>query len=418
MVFSKFNNIIEVTQTTVALYNALTDKTIFLQKSDLEMPSDDLRQKMAKHGFIVQSDLDETEQFLEYARNVEYSKDPFHLIINPTINCNFNCWYCYEKHVFSKMEQSTVVKIDKLVEHLYCKHDNIQISFFGGEPLLYYKSVMLPILEHTKNYAQVMNKAFSVNLTTNGFLFNEKMIKEMKRYNFNGAQITLDGNREEHNKIRFLKSGEGSYDKIVENIKQLARHGVPVRLRINSTNENINSLEYITSDFSDLDVDTLKNIHIDIHIVWQERYKHILEKKIPGVISVFKENRLKAAKMTFREFCYANRRNQCVVHYNGDIYKCTAIDFENTERDGFLNDEGAIVWENDSLEKRMESKFNNVKCRDCSILPLCHGGCSSFRLKNRNACVYNDDSLAMQRAIRDRISYNLSMSGSCYTKLL
>ncbi len=144
----------------------------------------------------------------------------------------------------------------------------------------------------------------------------------------------------------------------------------------------------------------------------------ILEKKIPGVISVFKENRLEAAKMTFREFCYADRRNQCVVHYNGDIYKCTAIDFENTERDGFLNDEGSIVWENDSLEKRMESKFNNEKCRDCSILPLCHGGCSSFRLKNMNACVYNEDSLAMQRAIRDRISYNLSMSGSCYTKLL
>lgn len=120
--------------------------------------------------------------------------------------------------------------------------------------------------------------------------------------------------------------------------------------------------------------------------------------------------------MTFREFCYADRRNQCVVHYNGDIYKCTAIDFENTKRDGFLNDEGEIIWENNSLEKRMESKFNSRKCLDCTIFPLCHGGCSSFGLKNKNGCVYNDDSTAMQKAIRDRISYNLSKGRLRYKK--
>lgn len=410
MVYSKYNNVIEVTQTTVALYNALTDKTMFLRKSDMEMPSINLKQKMQKHGFIVQDDVDEAALFFEYAKKVEYSKEPFHLIINPTINCNFNCWYCYEKHISSKMEQYTVEKIKKLVQLLYREHRNIQLSFFGGEPLLYYKSVMLPILEHIKNYAQEIGGDFSVNMTTNGFLFNEKIIRELNIYNFNGAQITLDGNREEHNKIRFLKSGEGSYDTIIKNVKLLARHGVPVRLRINSTNENINSLEYITADFSDLNEEALKNIHIDIHIVWQEKQKLLLEKKMPEVISAFKKNQIMATKMTFREFCYADRRSQCVVHYNGDIYKCTAVDFENTKRDGFLNDEGFIVWENNSLEKRMSSKFNNENCRDCSILPLCHGGCSGLGLKGVNGCIYNGDTDAIRRTVRDRISYNLSMN--------
>lgn len=197
MVFSKYNNIVEVTSTTVALYNALTDKTLFLRKSDLENPSGNLKNKMVKYGFIVQDSLDETAQFVEYAKSVENSREPFHLIINPTINCNFNCWYCYEKHVFSKMKQSTILQIGKLVERLYKQHDNIQLSFFGGEPLLYYKSVMLPILGHIKKYSHAHSKEFAVNMTTNGYLLNEKMVKELiEHYNFNGAQITLDGDRE------------------------------------------------------------------------------------------------------------------------------------------------------------------------------------------------------------------------------
>lgn len=412
MVFSKYNNIVEVTSTTVALYNALTDKTLFLRKSDLENPSGNLKNKMVKYGFIVQDSLDETAQFVEYAKSVENSREPFHLIINPTINCNFNCWYCYEKHVFSKMKQSTILQIGKLVERLYKQHDNIQLSFFGGEPLLYYKSVMLPIFGHIKKYSHAHSKEFAVNMTTNGYLLNEKMVKELiEHYNFNGAQITLDGDREKHNKIRFLKNGEGSYDRIVDNVKLLAQYGVPVRLRINNTNENFSSLKNIAPDFSDLNDDIVGNIHIDMHIVWQENQKESLERKMPSVINSFKARRLNATKMTFREFCYADRRNQCVVHYNGDIYKCTAVDFENTKRDGFLSDEGIIVWEDNSLEKRMNSKFNSKKCLDCKILPLCHGGCSSFGLKNENGCVYNDDEEAIKRAIKDRIAYNISMCG-------
>lgn len=409
MMLSKYNNLIEVTQSTVALYNALTDKTMFLRKTELEKLSGNIEKKMIAHGFIVPDDCDETTQFIEYAKKIENSKEPFHLIINPTINCNFNCWYCYEKHVSSKMNESTVTKIGKLVENLYQQHDNIQISFFGGEPLLYYKSVMLPILAHIKNYAQNNNKDFSVNMTTNGYLLNEQRITELKLYNFNGAQITLDGNREKHNKIRFLKNGEGSYDIIIRNIKLLAKHEVPVRLRINSTNENIDSLNDVTEDFSDLREETMKNIHIDMHIVWQETHKELLEKKMSNVIGVFKNNQLNATKMNFRNFCYADRRHQCVVHYNGDIYKCTAVDFENTKRDGFLNEKGEIIWEDNSIEKRMNSKFNNKKCFDCKIFPLCHGGCSSYRLNNENGCIHNYDNESLQKIVKDRIMYNLSM---------
>lgn len=65
----------------------------------------------------------------------------------------------------------------------------------------------------------------------------------------------------------------------LNNVKLLARHGVPVRLRINSTNENINSLECITADFSDLNEDILKHIYISTFTLFGRRGTNIYWKR-------------------------------------------------------------------------------------------------------------------------------------------
>ena len=51
-----------------------------------------------------------------------------------------------------------------------------------------------------------------------------------------------------------------------------------------------------------------------------------------------------------------------VINYNADIYKCTARDFTKQNRARYIDDEGELIWENDYLERRMVSKFQNKPC--------------------------------------------------------
>lgn len=91
---------------------------------------------------------------------------------------------------------------------------------------------------------------------------------------------------------------------------------------------------------------------------------------------------VKYAPNNVKEFCYADKRNSAVINYNGDIYKCTARDFKRENRLGYITEEGQLIWENNSLENRMNSKFKNKPCLLCSILPICNGGCTQHALEH------------------------------------
>lgn len=65
-----------------------------------------------------------------------------------------------------------------------------------------------------------------------------------------------------------------------------------------------------------------------------------------------------------------------MLNYDGRVIKCTAIDFEETKEDGFLNDDGDIQWGNSLAHKIVKATFENEVCEKCSYLPVCFGPCS------------------------------------------
>ena len=53
---------------------------------------------------------------IEYVDNDDST---FELIINPTLDCNFHCWYCYENHLKgSKMDEGIVSAITTLIRDI------------------------------------------------------------------------------------------------------------------------------------------------------------------------------------------------------------------------------------------------------------------------------------------------------------
>ena len=412
MKYSIYNNIVELTEQISVIYNSQTDKYVFTSRQiSLNEDPNKLSIKMQKiflqAGIIVPMQTEEYLHCITQAKEIENSEKWFHLIVNPTINCNFKCWYCYENHYPSQMLPKTVLSVEKLIEHSIKKHDNIRLSFFGGEPLLYYKQVMSPIINQAYEIVHKNRKRLVLDITSNGYLLSDKIITELKKFPELTFQITLDGGPSVHNNTRFVSKKKGSYQKIIENIQKLVQNGIKVLLRINCTKANIISVRDIPLSMASLTQKEKSLIHVDMQKVWQETED--IEVEIEKAMEIFKERGFKTSHKLLGDYCYGDIKNSAMVNYNGDVYKCTAVDFANTERDGYLSDNGLIVWENDSLNRRLSAKFTNKPCQTCRIFPLCHGGCSkhSIQSKGEDYCVFGFSESKKNKFIQDRLLYNI-----------
>ena len=95
-----------------------------------------------------------------------------------------------------------------------------------------------------------------VNIITNGLLLTPEIVDRLTPFGLNGVKITLDGDRDTHNRMRPLRGGQGTFDKIVDNIRQVAGTGRGSRSAATSTMETADSypalLDFLKEqDFAD-----------------------------------------------------------------------------------------------------------------------------------------------------------------------
>lgn len=414
MRFSMYNLFLPFERKMLA-YNSVNDKFMLLEYAlydllqaainesnpiGLQEIHPDYFNALVQNGFIIDKEKDEYAEVRDIIINTDQDESFFNIIINPTMNCNFKCWYCYENHIkSSKMSQDIIEKVYRLIDNVTSskKIKNLYLSWFGGEPLLYFDKVMIPILEYANRKTIEKNIRFESDITTNGYLINQKMIDNFIKYNITHNQITLDGHRDLHNTVRNVNEKRGSYDEIINNVKLLCQNNISTTLRINFTNETLNSVLNVIEDISNISNDDREWLEISFHQVWQTKEKGNLEisEKLKAIKKTFRDNNFFVSGNTrdnIRNSCYADKTNEVVINYNGDAFKCTARDFTKNNREGILQEDGTIDWfEKNST--RLMAKLNNKPCQICPILPLCGSGCSQVAFENNGEdyCVYDFD---------------------------
>lgn len=395
MKLSKWNSYITLNENFGLVYNAFTDSFIvvkpnsmdlvYAQRGELDKFSDLFKEQMLAIGGLVKKTLDESNEIDKLILSTDFDKSTLRIIINPTLNCNFKCWYCYEKHIqdscmSERIQNALIVLIEKRINK-HKETSQCQLSFFGGEPLLKFKEVIHPIVTKVSNICKQYGVKLSLQFTTNAFLLNNEMIDFFKCHS-SSFQVTLDGDKNEHNKTRFGKKGEPSYDVILKNISNLATAKLPVILRINYTTKNIESCRDLIFDLDKISYPLRDFIVIDFQRVWQdapiiyEDDTDVIAKELSEILQI-KKYKISDNKLSnpLRNPCYADYFNEFLVNYNGDIFFCTARDFNSENRAGFLKENGEIVWKNDHYFKRLSCKFRKPICRSCRIAPICGGGC-------------------------------------------
>lgn len=427
--YSQFNTIIPFEQ-EYALYNSFTQKVIFIVSELKDLLDASLNEGVEKiinyhpsfynylitNEFLINENIDELEKVKTLSKKHLENKNEFLLTINPTMNCNFKCWYCYETHIKnSKLDVDGVERIKKFIKNIAEDRDikRIPLSFFGGEPLLYFEKNIIPIVDFYHEQCLKNNIHPEIGFTTNGFLINERFIDYFNEKKIDCSfQITLDGHKEDHNKVRFVNSKTGSYDKIVQNIHSLVKNQYLVSVRVNYTDKNIKESKKIIYDFLSLPKEIKENyLIIDFHRVWQNENGLNIDDELKEIMNILRKNHFNvegrhSSLNNVKSPCYADTRNSVTINYNGDIYKCTARDFTKENREGYIDENGNLKWENDSLNKRLESKFKNAPCLKCKILPICNGGCSQAAIENVNNeyCIFGFDEAEKDKIIQQKIA--------------
>jgi len=401
MKWSRYNYIYKKDNKIYILYNYAFDTVIFILKDlidivieskenidDLAFIHPDLYKKLLKKKFLVNEDIEEeVEELKNLNMRLQYPTF-FKLTINPTLDCNLRCWYCYETHIAkSCLNQNIYEEIKKLITRISRKAElrTIDLTFFGGEPLYRSKEKILSLIRFTKKNCSENNKELHIQFTTNGVLFNKTFVQNLTKISTNiSIQVPFDDGKEEHNKVKNFSNGRGSYDIILNNLDNILKSGIKVNIRCNYTKENIDSYKNLIIDIDNRFGKYKKQMTFQMQKIWQVDADVNLEKSLTRIKNFlveksFTNNLIGSGSIS--SYCYADYDNSMVINYNGDIFKCTARDFKKTNRVGILRKDGSVLYE-DRYKRRLEYRFNK-ECKNCTILPICTI-CSQARFESGN----------------------------------
>ncbi|MEO3947847.1 radical SAM/SPASM domain Clo7bot peptide maturase [Gorillibacterium sp. CAU 1737] len=371
---------------------SMLDRAPELDYEGLAGEEKDLVDQMLLGNYILKDSFDELKVIKYRHFAGKFNSDSLGLTIAPTLSCNFGCPYCYENPKNGMMSREVQDALVELVSDAAKQRKEISITWYGGEPLLA-KGIIADMSERMIRVCEENGASYGAFIVTNGYLLDDETIAQFKELRINGAQITLDGPARIHNTRRMLKtSDKGTFDAILANTRKLKENGIQnISIRINVDKTNVDYIEELLDILIDND---LKDVGIGLGHVnaytdactsvadacmnteeyarKNVKYQDILHRKgfsaggypyYPGI----KAN-----------YCCADSTSSFVVDPEGFMYKCwndvgsveKAVGQvlrrnEAPDEDMYMRNVDYIFW----------SPFDYAECVECSLLPVCMGGC-------------------------------------------
>src|SRR5438045_449313 len=84
----------------------------------------------------------------------------------------------------------------------------------AGEPLLNLP-VMYDLAERSWRAAEARGVRLFINIITNGLLLTPEIVDRLEPFGLNGIKVTLDGDKHTHDRMRPLRGGQGTFDRII-----------------------------------------------------------------------------------------------------------------------------------------------------------------------------------------------------------
>ncbi|MGN0325393.1 MAG: thioether cross-link-forming SCIFF peptide maturase [Lachnospiraceae bacterium] len=313
-------------------------------------------------------------------------------------DCNLACRYCFagegEYHGGRGLMSFEVGKkaLDYLVAHSG-NRVNLEVDFFGGEPLLNW-DVVKQLVAYGRSLEEPNHKKFRFTLTTNGTLLNDEMMEFINK-EMGNLVLSIDGRKEVNDRMRPYRGGQGSYDKILPKYLKAAESRNQMNYYVRGTYTHFNT--DFSKDVLHLADLGFQQISVEPVVAPPEAEYALTQEDVAGLMQQYDELALEMLRrkkegrpFNFFHFmidleggpCVAKRLSGCgsgceylAVTPWGDFYPCHQFVGQKeflmgNVDDGITNEEVRQMFHDCNV-------YSKEACRNCFAKFYCSGGCAA-----------------------------------------
>ena len=370
-------------------------------------PEQAVKETLEEIDYLIEQDMLFTDD--TYVNSIEFqNRSPVikALCLHIAHDCNIRCAYCFASQGDFKGDRSLMSfevgkkALDLLVSHSGNRR-NLEVDFFGGEPLMNFE-VVKQLVSYGRSLESAHNKNFRFTLTTNGVLLTDEIMDYVNTHMSN-VVLSLDGRKEVNDKMRYTISGGGTYDIIVEKFKKLIekRGNKSYYVRGTYTKNNLDFasdvLHMADLGFTSTSVEPVVAKPTDSYAIAEEDLK-TLNAQYDQLADALIERHNTDKAFTFFHFALDLSQGPCVIKRlsgcgagseylavtpEGDIYPCHQ--FVGNDHFKMGNVLAGILDFGLTNEFKNAHVYNKEKCRACWAKFYCSGGCHA------NAYNFNND---------------------------
>ncbi len=370
-------------------------------------PEQAIKETLEEIDYLIENEMLFTDD--AYVNSVEFNnRAPVvkALCLHVAHDCNIRCAYCFASQGDFKGDRSLMSyevgkkALDLLVANSGNRR-NLEVDFFGGEPLMNF-GVVKQLVEYGRSIEGQFNKNFRFTLTTNGVLLNDEIIDYLNE-NMSNVVLSIDGRKEVNDKMRYTISGGGTYDIIVEKFKRLVekREGKSYYVRGTFTKNNLDFASDVIHladlGFKSTSVEPVVAKPTDSYAITETDIE-TLNKQYEALAEEMVARHNTDKEFSFFHFAIDMKQGPCVVKRlsgcgagseylavtpEGDIYPCHQ--FVGDEHFKMGNVMAGILDFGLTNQFKNAHVYNKEKCRSCWAKFYCSGGCHA------NAYNFNND---------------------------
>lgn len=412
-----YNFLLDVNSGSVHLLDDIAyDVVDFYEKKDLrgalellEHDKEDIKAAFAEFEELEKEDVLFSEDIFPETQTFK-ARNPVvkAMCLHMAHDCNLKCKYCFAgQGEFNGPKELMSLEVGKKAIDYLVKNSknrkNLEIDFFGGEPLMNFE-VVKELVAYGNQEAKKHNKNFRFTITTNGVLLDDDKINYINEHMYN-VVLSLDGRKEINDAMRPTENNKGSYDVIVPKFQKLVegRKDKFYYIRGTFTRHNMDFGKDVLH-FRDLGFELTSMEPVVDH----EQNEYALKPedivKVNEEYERFAKDYLEIRKKdpSFKFFhymvdlsggpCAIKRISGCgagteylAITPSGDIYPCHQFVGKEEFKMGSLFDE-ELTFPQDLVEEFMGTDVTTKEdCKSCWAKFYCSGGCHA------NAYNFNGD---------------------------